>query len=918
MNFFYKYIGVFLGTFICLMAWSCSSKRKETKVNLMKNLTAHYNIYFNAREALQKSELSIQNSLDDDFNQLLAIFPVPNQQSSAGETENLNEVINKANTIALEKYESNWLDDAYLLLARAAYLKGDFYNAVEYYSYVGITFPQEKKNKLEAYLGQVKSDFALGNIIEADSVLHLADDLNYKYDRDELEASKAQLSLSENDTRAAALHLEKAVDYSHDSYKKVRWRYILAQLQEMNDNPEAAYKNYDKIVKSNASFEISFNANLSRIRISERSEGKHFDKIATLQRLLKEDKNREFKEQIYYQIGEAYIEQKNYDKGVAFFKTSVHTLSGSAKQKGLSYLRLAQVSFNELKNYTQAQLYYDSTLQYLPKDYTDYKNIAIKANNLQYLATRLTLIEEQKNLLQLANLNDDELDKKVDDLFKVKQDSVSANQIVPGNGQFVSISDFSASNRSGGSFYFYNPAAVSQGLNEFKRKWGDRKLADNWRESTSGLPIEVAKNVNFNGDISNPLNRDLSTKAENRDSLKAAFLKTVPFSPAAKDTANAKISVALYEIALFYKNVLKDDAEAMEAFEGVLLNYPNDANAANIHYQLYRLTENSNREKSDQYKNQLLTKYPNSVYAKAISDPEFGKEDELLNAKIRENYNELYNLYLQKDYQQVIDRIAALRASLGSFKNLEPQFAYLEALAIGNTNKVPAFLASLNDIVKNYPDDQEITPRVKQQIDYISNNRSVFDQRPTALLSYDANEAVNPAYETMVIPQVEQPKPEETLIAKQPDLKKEAPKNTVDQPGLNKEETPTAKTNNIEFNKNLRQRHLIVIDFTDPKTNIAQPFSRLSQYFYSKFEPSSLKLLIRVVGETDKFVIVSGDFYSKEQTEQVANELKENLPKIMEGQTVKYTEFVVSEDNLNLLTTRGAIEQYLKSISEKK
>jgi hypothetical protein len=35
---------------------------------------------------------------------------------------------------------------------------------------VSITFPKEKKNKLAAYLGQVKTDFALGNLTEADSI----------------------------------------------------------------------------------------------------------------------------------------------------------------------------------------------------------------------------------------------------------------------------------------------------------------------------------------------------------------------------------------------------------------------------------------------------------------------------------------------------------------------------------------------------------------------------------------------------------------------------------------------------------------------------------------------------------------------------------------------------------------------------
>ena len=930
------------------MIWSCSAKKEGPKVRFMKNVTAHYNIYFNANELLKESELTIKKSLEDDFNLVLEIFPIPNEESSANETGNLNEVIKKANTIAVDKFESNWLDDSYLLLAKAEYLKGDFYNAVEYYSYVGTTFPKEKKNKLAAYLGQVKSDFALNNMVEADSVLKLAVKLDYKYFKEEVEAAQAQLALRNDDVKEAILHLEKAVSLTRNSYNKIRWRYILAQLQELNDEPDEAYINYLKIAKSNASFEMSFNANLASIRISENADGKRFDKIATLKKLLKEDKNREFKEQIYYQIAIAYSELKQFDKAITYFQTSAHTVPGTVKQKGLSFLKLAQLNFESLKNYTQAQLYYDSTLQYLPKNYPDYKNIVIKANNLQYLADRLTIIETQKNLLQLANLTDKEIDEKVDELFKEKQNALAAQPSTLNNVSTNNTATLNSS-RPVGNFYFYNAAALSQGLNEFKKRWGNRKLADNWRISANSLANDIAKNP-----INNNSTNAGATISINRDSLKSDFLKTLPYSPGAKQSANSKISTALYEIAIFYKDVLKDNFEAAEALEALIINYPNDVNAASMYYQLYRLLESTDKNRSENFKSQLLQKYPNSVFAKTISDPNFGKDEELSDEKIKLYYTSLYELYQQRKYNQVLQQITLLQDSLGSFKKLDPQFAYLKALALGNTQKLPPFLASLNAIVIKYPENTEITPLVKQQIAFITSNRSVFDQRPTALLAYDGNEQLAKGQEEiLIIPKVEQPqplvvnplkaeakkavddKPVSTTNTKPVELapqKIEAKKDLVDQPVIVVAKKPVElvpekkeaevftpeKPKGLIFDVNTRQRHFIVIDITDPKVNIAQPFSRLSQYFYSKFDPSKVNLVIRVIGQTDKFIIVSGDFYAKADADKVANELERDLPKIMEGQAAKYIKFVVSETNLKLLSTREAIEQYVKSISEKK
>ena len=48
-----------------------------------------------------------------------------------------------------------------------------------------------------------------------------------------------------------------------------------------------------------------------------------------------------------------------------------------------------------------------------------------------------------------------------------------------------------------GAWYFYNPSAISFGLSEFLKRWGTRKLEDNWRRSEKDLVIgEVVETVN--------------------------------------------------------------------------------------------------------------------------------------------------------------------------------------------------------------------------------------------------------------------------------------------------------------------------------------------------------------------------------------------------------------------------------------
>src|SRR6185436_19290568 len=85
----------------------------------------------------------------------------------------------------------------------------------------------------------------------------------------------------------AEVMAQNAVKYAKSKATKIRWTFILAQLQELNEQNTAAIANYTKIVKSNASFEMAFNANLNRIRIGDERQGIQMTRTQLLLSLLK-------------------------------------------------------------------------------------------------------------------------------------------------------------------------------------------------------------------------------------------------------------------------------------------------------------------------------------------------------------------------------------------------------------------------------------------------------------------------------------------------------------------------------------------------------------------------------------------------------------------------------------------------------
>lgn len=917
MNTYIKQTVKYLSFLAILLIVSCAPKKSDKKVSFMKNLTAHYNIYYNASEMLKISALNIRNTNKDDYNRLLDIFPIPSEESSQAETENLNEVILRANRIALEKYESNWIDDAFLLLAKAEYYKGNFFNSAEYFSYVSQNFPEEKNNTIEALVWHGKALFALNKYREADSVLQFAYSKNQKFYRAELNAALSQSYIHQKDLSKAEYHLSKSVNFAKDRYSKIRWTYILAQIQEENGKPEEAYYYYGKVVKSNASFEMSFNANLAQVRLREASAGIQFDKIATLHKLLKEDKNKEFKDQIYYQIAQAYEDKPNIKEAINYYNISAHTQPGSIKQKALSYLRLAEINFDSLKSYAKAQLYYDSTLQNLPKDYPSYNTISLKSKNLQYLADRLTLIEEQKELLMLSSLSREEQLQYLENKIKESQKAEASQSQTTYNNDLKSSANNTEIQKNNETFYFNNSTAISQGINEFRKRWGNRKLADNWRISSGVANLSLDQEPSAEGSQLSALKKDNL----NTDSLQAIMLSKIPVTREQKANVLSKIKNAKYEIAMFYKDQLDDKEAAINELEQSLEDYAsNDSKVAEIYYQLYRLYEEVNPSKSDQYRNLVIKNFPGSIYAKALLNPDFGKENEALLTQIRKAYSDAYQSYSEKNYSEALKKINTLNISSDAFPSEAAQLDYLKALAIGHTQKAPTFVSELETILRKYPTDTLIASRIKDQLSFIEKNKATFYERPKALLSYDPNDtqslapALTPSTDQSTV-NILAPK-EEADAEKAKKYGKEIIDSTDKDAKVAeiKPEKEIEKSKVINFSNNIRIKHVVIIDVKNAKINVAKPFASLTKYFYTKFAPGSVNLSIRTIDDTDKLIIVKGPFSNKEMAEKALAELSNSLSEILELKENEFTSFVISDANLLLINNAESLNQYINFI----
>ena len=137
----------------------------------------------------------------------------------------------------------------------------------------------------------------------------------------------------------------------------------------------------------------------------------------------------------------------------------------------------------------QAGLYYDSTLNELNSKSREFRKIKKKRENLDDLIFYETLTIELDSIFNLVNMSDEKrkefFSNYINNLRGKKEKSDKQNNNFGSSNSIISNTDSESA-----LFYFYNSTAVAYGKNDFKSRWGERRLEDNWRWSISKASIE--------------------------------------------------------------------------------------------------------------------------------------------------------------------------------------------------------------------------------------------------------------------------------------------------------------------------------------------------------------------------------------------------------------------------------------------
>ena len=968
-----NYLGTLLSGALLLL-WGCATQENNAANRRLQNLSARYNYVYNANILLQEYESSLSERYKDDYSQLLPLF-MASEGDGSSDDAGLETIRTKARAIITEKNVSNYLDEAYMLLGKTDFYKGNYYSAAEYFGYVERAYRSEKKVYLDALNWKARTYMQLQN---EEMVAHILDSARVMLDsvkrhKAETLATLAAFSIRQQKYKTAIQELSAALRHPENREQKLRWTYTLAQLHEQEGDKQAALKAYSQLAHSNASFELYFNALLHQVRLSEQLKPNPLNRVNALLKLVKDDKNTDYVDQIYYTIAQDYRAEQKDTLAEKYYQLALSGSRNNAIQKGLAYLQLADLHFSRYNQYPTAKLYYDSALAVLPPNYPHYEQWSKKALNLNYLSERLEIIHTQDTLQALAALPEKERAASISRRFTVKAQMAAAaerandaantpyapNTPYAANSSGAKNSSRAASAGSGNTFYFSNTTAVSRGYNDFLKRWGKRAREDNWRQSVKSSNIlgrEQADKLLAQADAGDE-NTGQSLSLEEQV---AAYIARLPLSPEALAQSNQMVEKALFEIGAFYQQELNDPQEAVKTYETLLQRFPESPHLESIYYSLYLAYQNSNPEKSAQYKAIVLGRYPASVYAKTILDPQYSSQQNALNLEINKQYNATFELYARKAYPEVIKKVNEINQRFPG-NSLQIQYDYLKAIAIGKTAPVDSLLGAFGQIIKQYPADSLISPLIKDHLSYIEAHLPALKARKIALIDFDENEprfvsqgtlaaagqtgtpqggtrSQNGAQQATETGQTGTPQGADAKTAgnlADPTARQNASNlppgqgtanlppgqgaanpatgqgtaNPADSSLLRQGQQPKETESDGLFTTAASNTYYYAISVATMETSLSSSRFGLGQFNRGNYSGSNLKHNL-IDLDMDQVIYV-GDFNSLSEVQAYSNEIKAQLGKIMKVSAKLYQSFYISKENFDKIKDRASLNRYL-------
>ncbi|MDR2064559.1 MAG: tetratricopeptide repeat protein [Prevotellaceae bacterium] len=728
---------------------SCSTKKNTATTRAFHKFTGHYNTYFNGYESYREGIKKAEDTYPASFDELLPVFAFSYSETPNKVTSDMDRAITKSNKVIQDHsitakperprgkkmdkterafYNKKEFNDkvaqSHMLIAKSQTYMQDYTGAATTLEYMESQYAKDTV-LYESHIWSAIVSTERNDLEDAENRLKTISRIrNYPKQHHQIYHSAwVNLLIKQKKYAEAAERLQKALEFTKKRLVKVRYTFLLAQLYQKTGNRENALKYFTKVSKMNAPYNMRFAAQIQKANsFDPNTQGGELKSLYT--KMLKDKKNEEYLDQIYYALGNLERINGNTATAVDHYMKSIEKNLDNTIQLGLSHKALADLFFTT-PDFVKSFYNYKEARTSLPQTHHDYEDVANKIDALEVLAPNLEVVEREDSLQNIAKMPQSERDKIIDNMIAEAKKKKEEERLAEQNRQYyVMQSDMerygtrenAATQISSGAnakWYFYNTAQLNQGLTEFNMRWGRRKLEDNWRRKNKGM---------FEGNIFAEIQNETelvatdagdTTKTGGQDKTvpqkpsltpeqKEYYLQNLPLTAEAMQISNEKIMHALYLVATAYKNDMNDSKRATEAFEEFVKRFPDCEYTASSFYNLYSLyTENGKTAEADKYKQLLVNYYPDNILTMSIVNPGYLQEMERREHQVENSYEQALNLYKENRNTEALSIINSVIAENKDNKIIA-RLELLKTLATNYENNLAAYKEALTNITTKY------------------------------------------------------------------------------------------------------------------------------------------------------------------------------------------------------------------------
>ena len=775
---------------LCVIS-ACSIKKNTPTTRFYHAMTAHFNTLYNGEVAYLDGEEAQMKSHQDDYNRMLPMYISTNKTTAGVGKSNYETTITKCEKAIklhsmkkrptvkpsqkkdekmkafLARKEFNpYMYHAWLMMAEAQFQKGEFIEAASTYNYIIRLYQAQPDIASIAKAKLARCYVALDWAYDAEDVINkMKRDSIGREGQQELTNTMAAYQILIGQYEEAIPYLKNTIKNVKRKQKRTRLNYLLGQLYQQTGQNEEAYKAYAKVMRANPPYEMAFSARIAQTEVMPRD--KFNQMVSLLKRMAKSDKNKDYLDKVYYALGNIYMGVNDTTHCIYAWEKGVKDATKNGPDKAMLLLKLSNLYW-EMEKYIDAARTYKACVGILDKEHEEYKETERRSKILTELEPHLSAVKLQDSLQALAKMPEAEylaaIDRVIEQLKKEEKEAEkkaaqngtnangqkpAANGQQPQNNKSIAANTGTGGNQQQGPWYFYNPTTMKRGIEEFQRRWGQRKNEDLWRISNKASYAAATGNNDMEfsqvegGDdesLYGSLESDstLSADRAKKDSLendphhREYYLKQIPFTEEQMEASNQILSDGLYNAGILEQEKLENWLLAEETMQRVLSDFPERDGIDNIYYHLFLLYGRlGNSEKADYYRALLMEQFAETKLAVLLANPNYemiARDGKHVEDSV---YAASYAAYQEDKYSEVEKNYQFSTENFPEGQN-RARMMFIRAMSQLYGGERDSFLVTLKEVIQKYP-KEEVTELANAIVKGLNEGRLLMDDR------YDAS-----------------------------------------------------------------------------------------------------------------------------------------------------------------------------------